>query len=127
MLSPSSRKYATKHTNSSSTIRILRDTFARFGLPVTIVSDNGPQFRSNEMEQFAKNNGVQHKFTAPYHRATNRQAERFVQMHKKRLRLRQKSAEFMFKRPIFTRLELMKRNITTEMNEKSTADHVKVQ
>jgi hypothetical protein len=43
---------ATKQTDSSSTIRILRDTFARFGFPVTMVSDNGPQFRSNEMEHY---------------------------------------------------------------------------
>jgi transposase InsO family protein len=80
---------ATKHTDSSSTIRILRDTFARFGLPVTMVSDNGPQFRSNAMQQFTKNNGIQHKFTAPYHPATNGQAECFVQMLKKGLRCKQ--------------------------------------
>jgi transposase InsO family protein len=60
--------------------------FARFSLPVTMVSDNGPQFRSTEMEQFTKNTGIQHKFTAPYHPATNGQAERFEEMLKNGLR-----------------------------------------
>jgi transposase InsO family protein len=109
---------------------------------MTTVSDNGPQFRSNEMEQFTKNNGIQHKFTAPYDPATIEQAERFVQKLKKGLRCmqneteagdlnmklnrllmqyrktpnsttRQSPAEHMFNRPIRTRLNLMKRNITT--------------
>jgi transposase InsO family protein len=80
---------ATKHTHLSSTSRIHRDTVARFGLPVTMVSDNGPQFQSNEMEQFTKNNGIQHKFTVPYHPATNGQAECFFQMLKKGLRCMQ--------------------------------------
>jgi hypothetical protein len=107
------------------------------------------------MQQFMKNNGIQHKFTAPYHYhpATNEQAERFVQMLKKGLRCmqneqgdlnmklnrllmqyrkapnsttQQSPAELMFNRPIRTRLDLMKRNITTEVNDKSTAHRVKI-
>ena len=34
-------------TTSTSTIKSLREMFCRFGLPKTIVSDNGPQFCSN--------------------------------------------------------------------------------
>jgi transposase InsO family protein len=62
----------------SSEIRLL-------GLSVTMVSNNGPQFRWNEMEQFTKNNGIQHKSTAPHHPATNGQAESFVQIMLKKL------------------------------------------
>lgn len=45
-----------------------------------MVSDNGPQFASNEFQEFLKISGVKfHKRTAPYHPATNGQAERYVQ------------------------------------------------
>ena len=43
------------------------------------MSDNGPQFTSNEIRVFMHNNGVKHIRTAPYHLATNGAAERFVQ------------------------------------------------
>ena len=39
---------------STETINRLRDCFARFGLPETIVSDNGPQFTSSEFKIFAR-------------------------------------------------------------------------
>ncbi|XP_055920739.1 uncharacterized protein K02A2.6-like [Eupeodes corollae] len=61
---------------AARTIEVLRDLFARYGLPVTLVSDNGPTFTSGEFRRFLKENGINHKFTTPYHPATNGQAER---------------------------------------------------
>ncbi|XP_055918578.1 uncharacterized protein K02A2.6-like [Eupeodes corollae] len=71
---------------AARTIEVLRDLFARYGLPLTLVSDNGPTFTSGEFKRFLKENGINHKFTAPYHPATNGQAERFVQNMKVALR-----------------------------------------
>ncbi|XP_031355108.1 uncharacterized protein K02A2.6-like [Photinus pyralis] len=143
--------FPTRNTDTKTTIRILRRTFARFGIPVTMVSDNGPQFRSNEMDTFTKQNGIRHKLTAPYHPASNGQAERYVQMLKKGLRCMadepgdldlkldrlliqyrkapnsttgQSPAELMFGRQIRTKLDLMKRDLTTEMNENSSNEPV---
>ena len=45
---------ATSHT----TINVLRDMFSKYGIPLQIVSDNGPQFCSVEFASFLKNNGV---------------------------------------------------------------------
>ena len=42
-----------------TTIQALRTLFAQFGIPETIVSDNGPQFVAREFENFCKANGVQ--------------------------------------------------------------------
>ena len=53
--------------------------FATFGLPEQLVTDNGPQFLSEEFALFSKLNGIRHIRSAPYHPATNGLAERFVQ------------------------------------------------
>ena len=66
-------------TTSASTIEVLRSLFARYGLPEQVVSDNGPQFTSDEFAQFLKLNGVKHIRSAPYHPASNGQVERFIQ------------------------------------------------
>ena len=62
-------------TALSKTIALLRETFARFGLPEQIVSDNGPQFVSEEFELFLQHNGIKHIRSAPNHPATNGAAE----------------------------------------------------
>lgn len=62
-------------TTASKTVEVLRDLFGRYGLPHTLVSDNGPQFTAQEFE---KSNGIRHQRGAPYHPATNGEAERFV-------------------------------------------------
>ena len=70
-------------TTTSKTIDILRQVFAAYGLPDQLVSDNGPQFSSEEFQLFLKCNGIKRYRTAPYHPATNGAAERFVQTLKK--------------------------------------------
>ncbi|KAK2578442.1 hypothetical protein KPH14_001059 [Odynerus spinipes] len=71
---------------AETTIQKCREVFARFGLPIQVVSDNGRTFISNEFQKFLQNNGISHKLTAPYNPATNGLAERFVQTLKKSLR-----------------------------------------
>ena len=56
-----------KYTTASATITTLRSLFARQGLPCVNVSDNGPQFTSDEFSQFLRGNGAKHVTSAPYH------------------------------------------------------------
>ena len=70
-------------TTSSKTITVLREKFARYGLPRQIVSDNGPQFPSNEFKEFLASNGVKHITTSPYHSSSIGAAERMVQTVKR--------------------------------------------
>ena len=50
------------------------------------MSDNGPQFISEEMHQFLATNGVKHIRSAPYHPSTNGAVERLVQTVKHALK-----------------------------------------
>ena len=73
---------------SSATIRILDDLFATYDVPITLVSDNGTNFTSEEFSKFLKEIGVKyHKRTAAYHPSTNGQAERNVQTVKNALKM----------------------------------------
>ena len=78
--------FVMKETTATKTIEILRVIFARFGLPEQIVTDNGPQFVSEEFSHFLKSNGIKHIRCAPYHPASNGLAERFVQSLKMALK-----------------------------------------
>ncbi|KAL0198627.1 hypothetical protein M9458_007167 [Cirrhinus mrigala] len=76
-------------TSSEKTIEELRSVFSRFGIPQQLVSDNGPQFVSEEFQSFLRLNGIQHIRSAPYHPSTNGLAERFIQTLKKALKTSQ--------------------------------------
>lgn len=51
--------------NSGVTIEKLRKIFARLGLPVKVVTDNEPQFKSEEFIEFCKNNRIELIFLPP--------------------------------------------------------------
>ena len=75
--------YPLSSTTTSKTITILRELFARYGIPRQLVSDNGSQFTSDEFNQFISSNGIRHIHTSPYHPSSNGAAERMVQTVKR--------------------------------------------
>ena len=74
------RSTKTDSTTSSSIIIHLKSIFARFGIPAKMVSDNGPQFSSQEMKKFLENNGFRfrHIKTSPHYPQADGLAERSV-------------------------------------------------
>ena len=45
-------------TTATATIEVLRTVFPHFGIPESIVSENGPQFTSSESAEFCELNGI---------------------------------------------------------------------
>ncbi|XP_061716614.1 uncharacterized protein K02A2.6-like [Cydia pomonella] len=60
-------------TTADDVIRVLREIFARFGLPKMMVSDNGPPFTSGELTQFMQFNGIKQTYSPVYHPSSNGQ------------------------------------------------------
>ena len=71
--------YIMNSTTTTKTLEVLRQIFSAYGLPEQLVTDNGPQFTSEEFSVFVKCNGIKHIRTVPYHPSSNGLAERSVQ------------------------------------------------
>ena len=78
---------AMNETTTDKTVDELCAIFARWGIPLQMVTDNGPQFTSAGFERFLALNNIKHVRSSPYHPATNGLAQRFVQTLKHALRV----------------------------------------
>ena len=72
-------------TTTPKLLRCLDFVFADRGLPLTVVSDNGPQFTSKLFKEHMISVGVKHILTPPYHPASNGSAEKAVGIIKNHL------------------------------------------
>ena len=70
-------------TTSQSVIECTKKHFARYGIADVVVTDNGPQFCSQEYENFAKEWKFKHPTSSPYHSQSNGKAESAVKIAKK--------------------------------------------
>jgi len=77
--------HATQSVSAKSTIKLLQEDFAHFGFPHTVVTACAATFKSDEFQEFCKENGIVHLTGAPYHPATNGAAERLVKTFKQSL------------------------------------------
>jgi hypothetical protein len=70
-------------TTSNSVINKIKPMFARYGIPERVVSDNGPQYSSQEFKDFSKRYNFDHVTSSPYHPKSNGLAEKYVQVVKR--------------------------------------------
>ena len=66
-------------TSADSVISALKTIFARFGIPDTCISDNGPQYASYKFAEFARTWEFEHKTSSPAYPQSNGQVERAIQ------------------------------------------------
>ena len=69
-----------------TTIKVLQELFARFGLPETIVSDNGSPFTSKEFGNFCKFLSINQLKSVPYNPRSNVLVERFIDVFKRAIK-----------------------------------------
>ncbi|CAH2208505.1 jg526 [Pararge aegeria aegeria] len=70
-------------TAAKFVISKFREIFARFGLPLQVVTDGGPPFGSHEMKEYFNRNGIIHNITSPYRPKGNGAAENAVKTVKR--------------------------------------------
>ncbi|XP_003241242.1 uncharacterized protein K02A2.6-like [Acyrthosiphon pisum] len=68
--------------DTHNTIEKLKETFSRYGLPDTIVTDNGTPFTSGEFSEFCELNSIKHLTSPPWHPSSNGAAENAVKSFK---------------------------------------------
>ena len=103
---------------SKAVINKLKSHFARYGIPSTLVSDNGPQFSSEDFAKFARKWEFDHYTISPRHSQANGKVESAVKTAK---RVLQKCAHSKTD-PYLTILDL--RNTPTQGVESSPAQRL---
>ena len=93
--------HITGTATSSATIEKMRISFSTYGLPDTVMSDNGTCFTSKEFEAFMEQNGVKHITVAPYHPSSNGLAEKAVNIVKDGLKHSERGLETKLMRILF--------------------------
>ena len=63
-------------TSSASIITALKTMFSRQGIPDVLVTDNGPQYASQEFREFSTSYNFNHQTSSPYHPQGNGEVER---------------------------------------------------
>ena len=135
--------HVTTSTSAAVTIEKLRQSFATFGLPRVLVTDNATCFTSDKFSSFTKGNGIKHLFSPPYHPASNGQAESLIKVVKHALKRRREGslhtrlarfllayrtaphsttghspAELMFGRNLRTRIDALKTSLQESVADK---------
>ena len=72
-----------ENTKPTTVIRKLRNQFARYGIPDTVMSDNGPHFSCKEFAKFANEYGFHHITSSPKYPQSNGKVENAVKSAKR--------------------------------------------
>ena len=70
-------------TTTQAVCKALMTLFARYGVPDTLVTDNGPQFSSAEFSTFARSWSFDHTTSSPHYPQSNGKAENAVKTVKR--------------------------------------------
>ncbi|CAK9300770.1 unnamed protein product [Gordionus sp. m RMFG-2023] len=71
-----------KNITTDVTLKEIFKTISLYGIPETIVTDNGTNFISSDFEKFCSDYGINHVLTSAYHQQSNGLVERMVRTFK---------------------------------------------
>ena len=74
------------HDNSEGLLKVLREYFAIFGIPISFTSDGAKVFTAKAVEEFFDRYGVVHRVTTAYNPRSNKRAEVAVKSAKRLIR-----------------------------------------
>ena len=136
----------TASTSLVVVINELQTLFSKFGLPETIVTDNGTGFTSQKLKSFLKDHGVKHITSSPYHPVSNGLAVQIVKRGLKKVTVGNMSsciaqvlftyrithnttgvslAELLLGRKLRTKLDLIRPNTAKKVEERQEAQKAK--
>lgn len=78
-----------RNTDTAETLKRLTRIFARFGMPISVRADNGPQFKSKEFENYCIDHAIHLNKGTPHWPQQNGEVERQNRSLKKRLQISQ--------------------------------------
>ena len=84
-----------ENTKAPTVVRKLKAHFARYGSPCVLISDNGLQFTSEKVKQFATTFDFEHRTSSPYDSKSNGKAESAVKTAKSILRKNKDGDQFL--------------------------------
>ena len=85
--------YLGDNTTSDAVITRLKHHFARFGIPVTLISDGGPQYTGEKFRTFSNTWGFDHQTSSPGNSKANGAAEAHVKIAKRLMKKCMKGKE----------------------------------
>ena len=68
--------------NMKTVLKVIQNKFVDFGIPETIISDNGPCYKSQEFNDFCARFEINHVTGASYNHQTKSIAEHMIQTNK---------------------------------------------
>jgi len=98
----------TDKTDSRKITIWLEEIFRRFGLPMEMVSDNGPQFTSEFFEDWLKERSIVHTTSALYNPQENGKVERFNRNLKSAAQVNSIQSAIPFKEAIMKMVEMFR-------------------
>ncbi|XP_041472642.1 uncharacterized protein K02A2.6-like [Lytechinus variegatus] len=84
-------------TTSADVITCLKSQFSRHGIPKEVISDNGPQYSSDEFKCFMEEWEIHHTTSSPHHPQSNGKAESAVKIAKNIMKKCAKSGTDIYK------------------------------
>lgn len=115
--------FPARNRESKTVIESLRTVFTRFGVPEVLVSDNGKEFKSNELNHWLQLNGIRKMESPVYSPWSNGTAERAVQTVKNGLKAYKLNTVHSDFKSYLQRI-LFHHRVSTVRNGKSPAEHM---